>query len=196
MPAIALEAFRQTPGLVFYLDTSAIFPLAYKNAGAISGLEADRFRRLSPFIDAVNRAGSRCIATVLGLEEFAGVVRNSRRQSLAKRANCNSWYDYAQANRAAADAEVPRIQAHVLAMLQHAANEMGALNVSVEQPLADDAKAVGKQLRKSHRLFLSRYATIDSMDALHMAFGLALHSEHFISFDNQWKQVLEFAVLY
>lgn len=195
MTAASLDGFTHRSGLVFYLDTSAVMPLALNEAGTIKGTELIRFRRINAFVASASRAASRTISSVLALEEIAAKTRNELSRAALKRAGHDDWRSYAAVAPAAAAAERTTIQGQVLKMLEHAATGMGKIGVVVEQPVVANAADAGKKVRKAHREYLRAYANIDSMDALHLAFGGLLGCKHFVSFDQAWLPISEVDVL-
>lgn len=177
MPSTPLQSFAHAGGLTFYLDTSAVFPLMLMAADPAKILPRERTRSnlLAPFLERATNAGSRAVCSVLVLEEIAAVVRNEA--------------------RAAVGSNPAMVHALVLKMLEHAINAIRVAGIVVEQPVVTDAVDGGQRLRKAHRAFLQRYPRIDSMDALHMAFGGLLGCTHFVSFDQHWTDVAEIKLL-
>jgi len=196
VPATALSAFRHLAGLVFYLDTSAVFPLALVAAGSMKPINSTRSGLVKAFCADAQRASSRAVVSVLVLEEIAAKTRNEAQRDLLRAEGFDDWYAFEQADKARADAERLNIKGRVLSMLQHAADELGMMGVTVEQPLITGTPAdAGKKLRKTHREFLSKYQNIDSMDALHIAVGGLLGCKHFLSFDTAWIDIAEIQLL-
>jgi predicted nucleic acid-binding protein len=177
MPPTPLQSFAHTKGLTFYLDTSAVFPMTLVLAAPadVEPRERARSNMLTSFLEQAMKAGSRAVCSVLVLEEIAAVVRNKA--------------------RTAAGADPTTVHALMLKMLEHAINALRTAGVAVEQPVVTDAADAGQRLRKAHRAFLRSYPKIDSMDALHLAFGGLLSCTHFVSFDQAWTDVTEIKLL-
>lgn len=177
MPPTPLQSFAHTKGLTFYLDTSAVFPLMLTLADPAKAPPRERTRSnlLTSFLERATKAGSRAVCSVLVLEEIAAVVRNQA--------------------KAAAGANPATVHARMLKMLEHAINAIRVAGIVVEQPVVTDAVDGGQRLRKAHRAFLQSYPRIDSMDALHLAFGGLLGCTHFVSFDQAWTDVTEIKLL-
>jgi hypothetical protein len=191
-----LSAFTHVNGLVFYLDTSAVFPLALVAAGTTKPTELARAKLVTSFCTAAQKAMSRTLVSVLVFEEIAAKTRNEAQREVLRVEGHQTWRDFEAADKAKAHAERIKVQALMLAMLQHTATELGKLGVTVEQPqLQGTAAEAGKKLRKSHREFLAKYQSIDSMDALHIAFGAMLGCKHFVSFDKAWIGIAEIDLL-
>ncbi|HEX3474707.1 MAG TPA: hypothetical protein VHT91_06680 [Kofleriaceae bacterium] len=194
--ATLLASFAHKPDTLFYLDTSAVFPLALQAAGTQNQLELDRARRVSAFLDHAKRNSSRGLCSVLVLEEIAAHIRNKTQRDALTRVRCDKWRDFCDTDPDNAEAEGKKIQATVLKMLTHTADALASAGITVEQPVVINAAEAGKKLRKAHRDFLRHYHAIDSMDALHMALGSTLGCKHFITFDKHWTSVTEIEVLY
>jgi hypothetical protein len=190
-----LEAFAHAAGLVIYLDTSAVLPIALNLAGNLPALERRRHTRLTDFLAKVVPAGSRSACSILVLEEIAAKVRGKMQKDILMKARADSWKDYETADPTAAANDRRTIQAHVLKVLEHAVNGLAKVGTTVEQPVVDDAVAGGRKVRKAHRELLRVYSNIDSMDALHVVFGGLLGCKHFISFDHAWAGIAEIEVL-
>jgi len=65
----------------------------------------------------------------------------------------------------------------------------------VEQPNSDDPIVDATTIRTAHRSYLTRYPSLDAMDALHIVFGTLLGTTHFITFDNGWLPVSQITVI-
>lgn len=180
---------------MFYLDTSAVLPLALADAGTLPAKEQPRHSALTAFAAKARSAPARLVASVLAFEEIGAKTRNDVQRAVLARVDHRSWNDYQRADAVEALRDRKIIQGMVLQMLEHTARALGSLGVVVEQPVDADASTAGHKLRKAHREFLRLYENIDSMDALHIAFGAMLGCKHFITFDNGWAQVAEIEVL-
>lgn len=197
MPPTPLQSFAHVKGMTFYLDTSAVLPMALDLAapGDVDPRERVRSTKLKSFIERATKAGSRAVCSVLVLEEIASNARNEARRNVLARETEASWRDYERSNKAGADADQATVHALMLKMLEAAITALRAASVAVEQPVVTDAADAAQKLRKAHRAFLQRYPRIDSMDALHLAFGGLLGCTHFVSFDHAWRDVAEIQLL-
>lgn len=200
MTALALETFAPKAGLKLYVETSAALSVTLTATAAAEGytaphLERDRARRLSTFLERGHKNGARALCSVLVFEEIAAKVRNEERRVVLVRESEPSWRDYERARPADAAAASVAIQQRVLKVLEYAVTALSKLGVMFEQPVVTNAAEAGKKLRKAHREFIRLYDRIDSMDALHIAFGLLLGCKHFISFDRAWETIAEIELL-
>ena len=198
MPPVRLQTFAHVAGLTFYLDTSAVLPLAFAETGEpIEEREERRCNLLKPFLERATRAGSRVVCSVLVFEEIAALVRNQQQRDILdrEREHFRSWKDYERSNPAKADAGLRTVHATMLTMLQHAADALHKVGVNVAHPVGDPVADFGRKLRKAHRGYLHSYPRLDAMDALHLTFGAYLNCRHFVSFDKAWADVTEIQLL-
>lgn len=194
--AALLRTFTHKPGLLFYLDTTAVYAMTLVRAGSTSPKEQDRARDVTAFLAAAERNTSRGLCSVLVLEEIASIVRSQSQNPILVREGYNTWRDFRNADPVRSEAEGKAITARVLEMLTHAVEALASVKATIEQPIVSNSSEAGKKLRKAHRDFLRLYFDIDSMDALHLATGSLLGCKHFISFDKGWRDVTELEILH
>lgn len=183
----------------FYVDTSAIFPLAHAEAKAAGGGgEATELSRAVVVVDFLNRAArvsAEVRTTAIVFEELGAKVRNKIRMHEASKYSL-SW----QALKAQRPTEAAAADAiaHVkmLAFMKWAADgaAKGGILLEGRAMMPADVLAREKKLRKAHRELLAKYASLDAMDALHIVIGLEMAIPNFITFDAGWDAVPGIAV--
>jgi predicted nucleic acid-binding protein len=198
MPIELLGTAKAKPGGRYYLDTSAIFALAAPHAKAakqaVRALEEQRAQAATDFLKAAVAAGAAVRTSVLAFEEVAAVSRRRGRDLFARQAGHNGW----ETAKTSADAESvdANAKAAMLTWLTWAVTGFRVVGGAVEQPEtpADETTIRAERLRKLHRKLLSTYSAIDPMDALHIATGISLGCNDFVSFDKGWETVAEITV--
>jgi predicted nucleic acid-binding protein len=203
LPSTQLSTFTHQKGLAFYLDTSALWPLALMPTGKIAGEESLRVGRLTTFVAKAQAVQSRVLSSILVVEELAALTRNRAQAALATANGHATWKDFKQMDPGKVATAQRSVQADVLGVLKLAAQEMKTYAITVEHPIVTDnlgsflnAPQAGSRLRNAHQAFLKKYPTLDSMDAMHMTFGAELGCRHFVSFDNGWDGIAEIFRLY
>lgn len=182
-----------------YLDTSAVFALAFRRARAegqpAPDNEVSRAEALVGFLARVRAQGGRGRTSLLALEEIAAKVRNQTRSIGVERilGKAASFRDLKTSDRAKAEAVDAAAHAAMMSMLKFTADALGAESVLLTRPVIPQGteEDSAKKARKYHRDLLRRYPSIDPMDALHIVIGVECGLKAFVSFDDAWKCVTE-----
>lgn len=73
--ATDLRSFNHKKGLIIYLDTSAVLPMASSLAGQLRSPDKDRHARLIHFLQKAANSQSRIVCSILALEEIGAKFR-------------------------------------------------------------------------------------------------------------------------
>src|SRR5690349_10420712 len=132
MAAHALASLPKASSPPFYLDTSAVIPIAAERAGSLKAGSRDArcLAALKAFIPRAHSAGVRVKTSILALEEIAAKTRNAglRDQAAAKRHG--SWRDFRLADPAGSDVALAIVHKAMLKQLEDTAQGLGALGVA------------------------------------------------------------------
>lgn len=191
-PAIRLDAAKPRHGQRFYLDTSAVIPLALARAGtSVDPVDQKRHRLLRSFSNKVTSSGGVLLTSLLAFEELAAVVRRPLRDAALKKAGASDWRDFRRKDAAGARQAEADTQKKVVQMMEWGLAELAALGGAVELPSRDAAatRTDADLLFKAHVALLRSCAALDPMDALHVVVGSALNTRSFVSFDRAWERI-------
>lgn len=204
MPAIDLATFVPVAGATYYLDTSALYPLAAaeaKDAGAknIADRFLERAAHVRSFLQAVKLARGMARTSVLAMQEMAAAIRNEERHRLAQAdpAKHKSWSAFKRDDHAGAQVADTVAQELMLTWMRYTSRQLGALQVHFCEPEVPKGFSVeiGAARKKAHRRLLKAFSRIDAMDALHIVLGTEMQASAFLSFDSGWQTVTTINVL-
>lgn len=187
----------------FYLDTSAIYPLAWAEgvakggAPALRANEALRVALLSAFLKKAEVVGSEMRTSLLSLEEIGTKIRNGERKDLIRANGFPDWHAYRQARPVDAAADALVIQAKAVQWMEWTVSALLSYGVLFERRAISTpalATTMIKKARLTYLELLRNYVDLDAMDALHIVVGKEIGAGAFISFDAGWQSVAEIDV--
>lgn len=203
MAAFTLAKAKPSAALKYYLDTSAIYPIAWDEgatnggAPAVDVAEKARASAVSTFLRDATAAGAEVRTSLLAIEEIAGKVRNGERRRCWKAKGFSDWRSYAIGNSAGARADGPIIQTKMLEWIGWSIRAVLSRGVQFERRVVQTpagAATLSKKSRETYVELLHSYPDLDAMDALHIVVGKEIGADAFVTFDAGWRAVSEIDV--